>query len=40
MIGLRAHQRFGAAGKGHNQGVFWTAGKFEPQGLAIKFLAL
>jgi hypothetical protein len=38
VVGLGVQQSFGAAGKGHNQGAFWTVGKFEPQRFAIKFL--
>jgi len=38
VVGLGVQQSFGAAGKGHNQGAFWTAGKFEPQRFAVKFL--
>jgi len=40
MVGLGVHQSLGAAGKGHDQGAFRTAGKFEPQCLAIKFPGL
>ena len=40
MISLRVHQSFGVTGKWYNQGPFRTAGKFEPEGLAIKFLRL
>jgi hypothetical protein len=37
VIRFRLHQGFGAPGKWYNQGAFRTAGKFEPEPLAIEF---